>query len=454
MSPKIRASEETEVPEVEVESTPTPQQPAQAEQPQETGDDTSVKTVDDVSTSMNSSTNLTSSEEKQHSAIINAQFLQSNASSSSEIIDIITQYYWTNNKPKEVSGGYISDVPFLYAIEYQQRYGVTLTNLLNNFYGLINSGGNIGTNITNGLGSILAKTSDTILSSLDASAATVDSVKGAIKSGQETITGAIGGIKDGISKWMSDTSVYSGNSHLQTSLLKPYSFLYSLNKTGKMFCFPFFGDNAGGWNLNNSFSSDGSVSLLSKGITSAVQSLSNGIASVAGDIQDFTNYLSGGKKSFTMYNIEKAKAFSFPTEGKKVTVTFPLFNTLAKDEWKKNYKFIVLFGTRNMLYRINNVQYYQPMIYDISTPGNGRMPLCYVSSFSVRPVGMTRVKSINMNFLRTYGNTANSKIPNQTSVIVPEAWVVQIDFQSLVAESANQFLSSVFDLPIKASLTN
>jgi len=56
-----------------------------------------------------------------------------------------------------------------------------------------------------------------------------------------------------------------------------------------------------------------------------------------------------------MYNIEKAKAFSFPTEGKKVTVRFPLFNTIEKDSWKQNYKFIVLFGLRNMLFRLNNV---------------------------------------------------------------------------------------------------
>jgi hypothetical protein len=74
------------------------------------------------------------------------------------------------------------------------------------------------------------------------------------------------------------------------------------------------------------------------------------------------------------------------------------------------------------------------------------MPLSYVSSFTVRPVGMTRVKSINVNFINPTGETKES------SVIVPEAWIVSIEFQSLIADSANQVLSSIFDLPIQADV--
>ena len=428
---------------------------AEATAQQATAASSTTKTAEQYSATRNTASNLTSTEEKQHSSIINAQFLQNNSYSSSEIVDVVTQYYWTYNKPKEINSGQISNVPFVYAIEYQQRFGVTLTNLLNNLYGLTNSGGNIVSNATTGIASILTKTSDTILSSLDSHEAAAG-VRQGINNATNKITGVVNSATSTVGEWISKYGGYGGNTHLQTSLLKPYRFLYSLDKTGKMFCFPFFGENAGGWNLNNSFSADGSVSLLSKQITEGIEKLSNGLASVAGDVQDFANFMgpkSGYQKTFTMYNIEKAKAFSFPTDGKKITVSFPLFNTVAKDEWKKNYKFIVLFGTRNMLFRVNNVQYYQPMIYDVSTPGQGRMPLCYVSSFTVTPVGMTRVKSINMNFLKSYGNTDTSKITNSTTVIVPEAWIVKIEFQSLIAESANQFLSSVFDLPIKATLT-
>ena len=173
----------------------------------------------------------------------------------------------------------------------------------------------------------------------------------------------------------------------------------------------------------------------------------------AADVQDFMNlfsndYSSQGNTGFSMYNVEKAKAFQFPSGGKTVSVKFPLFNTLKKDEWKKNYRFIVLFGLRNMLYRKNNVQYYPPLIYDVSIPGFGRLPLSYVKTFSVKPVGMTRIKSMDLALL------PNVKSNVTTSVIVPEAWIVQIDFESLIADSANLFLSSMIDLPIQASVVD
>jgi hypothetical protein len=148
--------------------------------------------------------------------------------------------------------------------------------------------------------------------------------------------------------------------------------------------------------------------------------------------------------SFTMYNIEKAKAFSFPSGGKTVRVRFPLFNTIKKDAWKDNYHFIVLFGLRNMLFRKNNVQYYPPLFYDVSIPGFGRMPLSYVKSFTVKPVGMTRVKNIELKL--------DVDKPRESSVIVPEAWVVDIEFESLIADSANQMLSSIVDLPVKVDI--
>lgn len=378
--------------------------------------------------------------------IVDAQF-----PGDKNIVDVITQYYWTMNKPKEVQGeDTVSNVPFLYAIEYKQKYGVTLTNLINNIYGLVNSGTNIGENIITGLGAILGKVGTTVATALDIGDA--NDIKNRITEGAKGAAKAINKAAGATGEAIRTSNVYNETPYLSSEFLKPYQFLYSLKGTGKKFCFPFFGDNAAQFVINNSFSSDGSISLLSKAVTEGINKLANGLTAIAADVNEFTNFLSAATDNkpngFSMYNIEKAKAFSFPTDGKKLSVTFPLFNTIKKDEWKNNYKFIVLFGLRNMLYRKNNVQYYPPMIYDVSTPGYGRLPLCYVSSFSVKPVGMTRVKSINMNFISGDNNDKES------TVIVPEAWIVQIDFQSLIADSANQFLSSIFDLPIKANIVN
>lgn len=398
-----------------------------------------------VQTLQNRKDENTSTLATQYDKIITANFNESN----SPIVDIITQYYWCQNKPIEIQGEMVTNVPFLYAIEYKQRYGVTLTNLINNLYGMVNTGSDISSNVISGLGAILSKVSDTIVGSLDKDAN--GAVKGFITDGVNKFGEALSSFSSKVGNSLAESGTYGGNIHLKTNLLKPYCFLYSLQQTGKKFCFPFFGDNAAAWVANNSFSSDGSVSILSKFVSEGIAKLGNGVAKIAGDIQDISNFLkdANAQKGFTMYNIEKAKAFSFPTDGKKISVSFPLYNTIKKGEWEKNYKFIVLFGLRNMLFRINNVQYYQPMIYDVSTPGFGRMPLCYVSSYTVKPVGMTRVKSVDMGFLN--GESGDNKL---STVIVPEAWIVQIEFQSLIADSANQYLSSIFDLPITANIVN
>lgn len=385
--------------------------------------------------------NLDNSNAGYYNKILTADFL----SGKNDIVDVITQYWWTTNKPI-AQGDKISNVPFLYAIEYKQKYGVTLTNLLNNAYAIIQGGGNIGSNVIKGIGGVLEKTAEVLEKSLDSFAG--NTISSAIKTGVTSLSGGIERLTSKAGDYLNLSDDFGGK-YLATTLLNPYNNLYALSATGKKFCFPYFGNNTAGWSISNLFSSEGSTSLLSKSITEAMSKIANGVVAIAGDLQEFGNLFStGNTNSFTMYNIEKAKAFNFPTEGKKVTVRFPLFNTIEKNSWKQNYKFIVLFGLRNMLFRLNNVQYYPPLIYDVSIPGWGRLPLSYVSSFTVNPVGMTRVKSINMNFI----NNDETSPGKESTVIVPEAWIIQIEFQSLIADSANQVLSSIFDLPIDASV--
>lgn len=385
--------------------------------------------------------NLDNSNAGYYNKILTADF----SSGKNDIVDVITQYWWTTNKPI-AQGDKISNVPFLYAIEYKQKYGVTLTNLLNNAYAIIQGGGNIGSNVIKGIGGVLEKTAEVLEKSLDSFAG--NTISSAIKTGVTSLSGGIQHLTSNAGKYLNLSDDFGGK-YLATTLLNPYNNLYALSATGKKFCFPYFGNNTAGWSISNLFSSEGSTSLLSKSITEAMSKIANGVVAIAGDLQEFGNLFStGNTNSFTMYNIEKAKAFNFPTEGKKVTVRFPLFNTIEKNSWKQNYKFIVLFGLRNMLFRLNNVQYYPPLIYDVSIPGWGRLPLSYVSSFTVNPVGMTRVKSIDMNFI----NNDETSPEKESTVIVPEAWIIQIEFQSLIADSANQVLSSIFDLPIDASV--
>lgn len=387
--------------------------------------------------------------QKYYDDIVGASFLQK-GKNANEVVDIITQYEWALNHPRKIGENEITPVPFVYAIELRQKYGATATNLMNNIYAITNTSNNvIDTAIGDG-------TTATIKSSLSS---VYTKVKGTISEalktvGGEEISNTIGKVVDTISSTTLG-SLETTKERLQTSfgvnksiLLSPYSSLYALDQTQKKFCFPLLTEGSAGLSLNNDWSSTGSVGLFSSGISKAIDDLATGLLGFAADVQDITRAF-GNKNNgqFVMYNIEKAKAFSFPTTGRTLSVKFPLFNTTKKDAWQDNYKFIILFGLRNMLFRLDNVTYYPPMLYDVSSPGWGRMPFSYVKQFSVKPVGMVRTLSFNPSKLGiTNGNTSN------TTVNVPEAWIVEIQFMSLIADSANQYLSSIIDLPINARL--
>lgn len=382
---------------------------------------------------------------------------QADSKTGKECIDVVTEYYWIQNKPKPTGLiDKIQAVPFLYATEYRQRYGTTATNLYNGYNSfetmansiLSNSGtvGALAQDVAKGIGKAAITVGEKILGGLE--------TMGNWHKVANALTAPLVNLGNGMKNVVTGQNgeIFSGNTHLNSKLLSPYYYLYSLQTTNKQYCFPFLGDDAASWQIANGFG-DGNVSALSQAIVKGVEAVTNQMPQFAADVQDFMNLFSNpnssqGNTGFSMYNVEKAKAFQFPSGGKTVSVKFPLFNTLKKDEWKKNYRFIVLFGLRNMLYRKNNVQYYPPLIYDVSIPGFGRLPLSYVKTFSVKPVGMTRIKSMDLGLL------PNVKSDVTTSVIVPEAWIVQIDFESLIADSANLFLSSMIDLPIQASVVD
>lgn len=355
----------------------------------------------------------------------------------SEVIDIVTEYEWSINRPTQTGvKDQIRAVPCVYAIEKYQKFGATAMNFYNSIWAIKNT----GQAIIGDVGGIFGKITTAI----------GDAVSSFGKQGDgNNVIGKVG-------KTLTDV----GNSTItwsdkldngDSSLLGPYKHLYALDDTKKHFCFPYFGEGSAAWSLSNDFSSEGSKGLLSKAMMGTLDILTNGLFDFAGDIQEISNLVTGNANTiggFVMYNLEKAKAFSFPTTGKTISVRFPLFNTTKLDAWKDNYKFIVLFGFRNMLFRKDNVQYYPPLIYDVTIPGWGRMPFSYVKQFTVKPIGQIRPLAMD-NFVK-YADIGNNV--SKITVNVPEAWVIQIDFMSLIADSGNQFLSSLIDLPITVAL--
>ena len=443
--------------------------------------------------------------------IIKAKF-SSTSTTEKEIIDIANDYYWIQNKPRLNINNV--DIPFIYATEYRQMYSSTITNIINSIYWVTNAlqqGGTYLGKTAKSIRKYFTDASDTkdrvdeasqrfdqiiadgelsngevndfyksfeLMNSYDRYATpehTIRRLFGDSIYGIESVGNTVGEWLSKAGNWVGGTwvgdissriynqikdeaqgiSVYGdANPHLKTKLLCPYSLLYSLKPTEKKYSFPYYTSQSASWFNSNAFGA-ASGGYLAKGFYNPIAS--NLLPAVGGtlqEVEDVSRLFSKGEvfgRGFSMYNIETAKAFNFPADGKEIEVKFPLFNTLRVNEWKKNYIFIVLFGIRNMLFRHDNVEYSPPLFYDLSTAGFGRWPICYVQSFSVVPSGMIRMMKLDSLPIK---NPSTGKVQTEIAVNVPDAWIVSIKFKSLIADSANLYLSSMFDLPIKASVKN
>lgn len=178
---------------------------------------------------------------------------------------------------------------------------------------------------------------------------------------------------------------------------------------------------------------------------SKISSYADSIVGVSKDLIDLSTLGTSNNGSFQMSAVEKAKFFQYPQQTDEYTIQFPLLNTIDKNDWLKNYRFLLLFTLRNMVFRKDNASFYPPLFYDVVIPGVIRQPFCYVSSVQVQPMGMVRQMKPTTNLLTFIDETNRS-----TSLAIPDAWIVTIKFKSLLASSANMVLSSLFELGVES----
>lgn len=397
-----------------------------------------------------------------------------------QIVDILNNYRWTM---ESINGGNLAtntdsmqfdkkyssynsyktyDIPFCYATEWRQNIGSSIMNLINSLSSAVtgvqrgitvlkDNADNIDKfigGVVKGLGSIftdqeITSESNTVQNLLGGAVNGISGLynkiltKDATKNTTQSIIGAL-----------DDTMGAINNPAKGSTFLKPYSLLYSMNMTGKRYAFPMVLEPPKFIMGSNSFS-DGNEqgSRIYKSLDSLMNIALN-LPALTRDVQEIGNLLGGkGGSVYDSISVEKAKYFNFPTNTNSYTVTFPLINTIGKDEWKKNYTFILLFILRNMIFRKDNSSYYPPLIYDIIIPGTIRQPFCYVQNVNVQPHGV--IRSLPWD-AKMFGALTGDKSSYDTkmTVFVPQAWTITITFTSLLAPSANMLLSSLTDLSI------
>lgn len=387
-----------------------------------------------------------------HDSIITESFdVNGTQINRTDICDILADYCWNIDKTNSKNKG-TTMIPHCYLIEYKQLHNSIITNLINS----LSAANNAIEGITDS--KILT---DTYGKLQDFANSMIQTAQGQFEQHAseefKTTTNKVWNVsKD----WFGQIFDYLGKSFKITNgiseskYLKPYSLLYWLEETKQRYVMPMI-SNLPTQKLNNSYGENGDSSVFANNsLVKGLGDLASVIPAASRDIVELSNIMTGVKNvgGFSGSFVEKSKFFQYPQETEEYTIQFPLINTVrgngSTPEWVKNYKFIMLFSLKNMIFRKDNASYYPPLFYDLVIPGVVRQPFCYVSSVEAQPFGMTRLKQCPKIF-----NFENSN-DSQLIVSVPEMWIVTIKLKSLVATSANMVLSSIFDLPITTKTLN
>lgn len=200
--------------------------------------------------------------------------------------------------------------------------------------------------------------------------------------------------------------------------------IYYTEVTGFNYVLPYYNNIPG---ITNTWGSEGE---------GAVAGLVNSGMEVIDEISKLSNITQPG-----VY-IQKPKYFNFADEGKSVTVNFPLFNTIKRGTgtpYQDNYELLWLLTFQNRPYKTSFARTPPPKIYTVNIPGVYSMPYAYISELSIDFRGT--VRRLNVDVPQVQGEEKSIKT---TSVPVPEAYVVNMTFTSLLNDFANTMVGNSF----------
>lgn len=318
--------------------------------------------------------------------------------SKSSVIDVVNDFSWTSSPTKNS----YKKIPFLYATELEQ----TVNSLIASAFYYINN----------------AAKSDIASSAVSY----IDKIIGASGvSGSGKISSALDSFKSKINSVVSSGS----DSSILTDYLKSYLGIYLTDTTGFKYCFPFFSGKP--HNVTSSWQDSMQVKPLY-----ADQLVQKGME-VADTIAATLNIMKPGTY------IEKPKYFHYPTEGESITLSFPLLNTVAKLSnklpYQQNYELLWVLAFQNKPFRTSFSQIKPPKLYTVTVPGMKYFPYAYISNMSVDFLGTRRLLDVRTPM----GETVNTSIP--------EAYMVDITFTSLIADTGNLMAASGFNSKISVT---
>jgi hypothetical protein len=213
------------------------------------------------------------------------------------------------------------------------------------------------------------------------------------------------------------------NQSFVSTLTEPYAKLYVIEDNAKHFKYKL------PWLLNNGSNLRTVSNVWSDYKGNSTDSGSTKPTSTFGKIAGF---LAGATAGAITPGMEIDPIFTYTTTDRmSLTVRFPLFNTYSVDETIQNFYFVTLLTYQNLKNRTSLVTFVPPSVYTISSEGFGGIYM---------PIAI--IKELKINNMGTVRQIKDDIIQGQT-ILVPEAYDINITFQELLPQSTNIFEGAI-----------
>ena len=338
------------------------------------------------------------------------------------VIDVLQMPWYAGDK---ASSSKINKIPRGYIVERKQKLSSIISGAMYYLGGVITEGAAIG-GAGKAAGKAVAKTDagQAVGSAAGAvgnavSSFTPDSVKSLL--GKINISGPSINAFDTFNdtKAAIDKALQSDRRLLEKNNLSSLLGIYLTEETGFKYAFPYLNGPIG---VNSNWGGEGE---------GAISGIVNKGMSIVDELARITNVTQPG-----VY-IQKPKYFNFEQEGKSVSFNFPLLNTVKRGsyDYKSNYELLWLLMYQNKPYKTSFARTNPGKIYTVEIPGVVSMPYAYISEMSVDFRGTIRQLPVDT--------------PKKYNAPIPEAYVVNITFTSLITDFANTMQGSGFTSTIE-----
>lgn len=323
------------------------------------------------------------------------------------MIDVVNDYDWTTT-PKSGRG----TAPFIIMREMQPKTGAELQRAIYALDSLVDSVKDTG-----------GKAED-LINKVTTSFNVPSSIKSVISTAADKFYDVITYIEDTKSKIKANVGSKSEMKLSEQPYLIAYEDLYNCDYTGWNFKLPYFENNPL-TTPQNTFAS-GSHKTGAGYLADGAEFLNN----IAGGIQSTLSQLTSNEERST----ETPKAYSMAADGTQFSFKFPLLNTGDEYQAATNYQLVQLLkfqsrpyrSTRNLIVPIN--------IYEVFIPGMRYIPYAFIRNVNIEFQGVRMPLDMQIMF--------NDK-PTNITAIIPEAYMVNIELQSLTNETGNFMIESM-----------